>query len=217
MDPATALAVGEKEVQDCGVEECSIKMSSCNKVLGWTDKLLSKLLKQGAIDVRSPVSKSTLICETQFNRQQMQIEIYGAKSVYCEMLTNNLQLNIIQAVIPFLSPCLWTQRPQKTPDASLRHCGLSLSMLAVTSIQMLITWGSWDSFTLVECCVLFGLEMEALGPAWVLKWPHAARLTLSPPTSFLCYKVSTTHIARSSLSQSNTNKSANVRELFSWA
>lgn len=34
MDPATALAVGEKEAQDCEVEECSIKMSGCNKVLG---------------------------------------------------------------------------------------------------------------------------------------------------------------------------------------
>lgn len=29
MNPATALAVGGKEVQDCGVEECSIKMSGC--------------------------------------------------------------------------------------------------------------------------------------------------------------------------------------------
>ena len=49
MDPVTALALWGKEVQDCGLE-CSIKMSGCNKVFRWSDKLLSKLLKQDAID-----------------------------------------------------------------------------------------------------------------------------------------------------------------------
>lgn len=34
MGPATGLAVGEKETQDCELEECSIKVSGCNKVLG---------------------------------------------------------------------------------------------------------------------------------------------------------------------------------------
>lgn len=70
MDPATALAVGEREVWDCGVEECSIKMSGCKEVLGWIDKLLSKLLKQEAIDVVPPaVSKSALTRESHFHWQ----------------------------------------------------------------------------------------------------------------------------------------------------
>lgn len=39
MDPATSLAVGEKEVQDCGVEECSIKMKEVRRK--FLDELIS--------------------------------------------------------------------------------------------------------------------------------------------------------------------------------
>ena len=33
MDPATTLAEAEKEVEDCGVEECCIKTGGCEVVL----------------------------------------------------------------------------------------------------------------------------------------------------------------------------------------
>lgn len=48
MDPATALAVGEREGQDCGEQVCSINSSYCKKVFGGFDKLLSSFLKIGA-------------------------------------------------------------------------------------------------------------------------------------------------------------------------
>lgn len=119
MDPATALAVGEKEAQDCEVEECSIKMSGCNKVLGWIHKLLSLssfsnmksliyalLLSPKSFDMWVP-----FLLTTDWNQ-------------WCENLANVIWISkfksrvnkwvIIQGVVPFFSASLYAPKDCRT-------------------------------------------------------------------------------------------------------